>query len=112
MAKWPYSTRAWQTVRTKVLIRDGHRCQLRYPGCLGTATAADHVIPLQDLDRTDPAVFDPANLQAACVPCNTRKRNDNAQARSRRRRLAASHRSGRTRTPPPDLSAVRTSRAW
>lgn len=63
--------RAWQAIRRTVLDRDRHRCQLRRPGCLGTATTVDHIQPLNaGGDR-----LNPANLQAACLPCNSGKRD-------------------------------------
>ncbi|WP_448389415.1 HNH endonuclease [Mycolicibacterium sp. XJ1904] len=54
--------------RLRVLKRDGYQCQLRYPGCIGTATICDHIIALglggRDADD---------NCQAACQPCSNKK---------------------------------------
>lgn len=72
VAKNPiYRTREWLLVRDQVLLRDGFRCQIRLPGCLGRANAADHRVELEDGGPP----FDLGNLQAACRPCNTAKRN-------------------------------------
>lgn len=63
----PYSSAQWQRLRLKILERDGYKCQVRGPKCKGVATAADHIIPTSD----GGAMFDPANLRAACQWCNT-----------------------------------------
>jgi 5-methylcytosine-specific restriction endonuclease McrA len=82
MAKPPYNSAAWRAVRKRVLQRDGYECQLKFWGCLGVASAVDHRLPVGSLDPRDPALLDEANLQAACVPCNTRKRNALARRRN------------------------------
>jgi 5-methylcytosine-specific restriction endonuclease McrA len=48
-----------------VLERDGRQCQLRYSGCIGQATEADHKRRGDDHSLS--------NLQAACSPCHQRK---------------------------------------
>lgn len=60
--------RAWRLLRTQVLIRDHHQCQLRLRGCTRMATAIDHIIPRNDggSDAID-------NLQASCGNCNLLK---------------------------------------
>jgi 5-methylcytosine-specific restriction endonuclease McrA len=65
-------------MRKQVLLRDGYLCQIRLPGCRGTATAADHIVSPED----GGALFDPTNCQASCVSCNSTKAN---KARARRR---------------------------
>lgn len=85
MARPEYRGRAWQTVRAAVLARDGWRCQIcavdldpnarprtRY------AAVVDHVVPVS----AGGAWHDPANLRAACHPCNTTRAN---QSRRRHR---------------------------
>lgn len=74
VARYPYNTTAWQAVRKRVLKRDDYECQLRYPCCLGRANTADHVIPVSRLPRWDPRLFDENNLRAACIPCNSARR--------------------------------------
>lgn len=64
------STRQWRRVRALVLARDGHTCRIRLPGCIGHATHVDHIV-LKSKGGTD----DPANLRAACRPCNLRRGN-------------------------------------
>jgi hypothetical protein len=62
-----YSTKAWQVLRLAVLRRDGYRCQIQGRRCAGIANTAHHILP----SSTHPHLFfDPANLQAACKPCN------------------------------------------
>lgn len=57
------STRAWRRVRSRVLQRDGHRCQQ----CGGPATEVDHLIPVAD-GGSDVI----ANLQSVCSDCHDR----------------------------------------
>ena len=61
-------TTAHRERRARVLTRDNYQCQLRYSGCIGTATIADHTTALA-LGGTD---TDTA-MQAACKPCHDRK---------------------------------------
>lgn len=72
MPKRVYTTSAWRSARRRVLERDGWRCQVKLPGCLGRANAADHII-----ERFEGgADFDLENLQATCKPCNSKKHMD------------------------------------
>lgn len=57
------STRRWRKVRAMVLQRDSWRCRLRLPGCIITATHVHHTMGKRYGD-------DPAQLVAACAPCN------------------------------------------
>jgi 5-methylcytosine-specific restriction enzyme A len=61
------STRRWQSVRHAVLERDGWACVV----CGDQRRLeVDHIKPV----RTHPALaFNPANCQALCGPCHTRK---------------------------------------
>ena len=61
----PYD-HTWQKVRLIVLARDAYRCQIRGPRCTERATEADHIVSLAQ----GGARLDPANLRAACRPCN------------------------------------------
>lgn len=63
------SNARWRKIRQRILKRDGHRCV--YCGAL--ARSVDHVIPRSSWPEGVPGVDDPANLVAACVPCNSRK---------------------------------------
>lgn len=75
MAKWPYCW-PWPQVRQAVLEHDNHVCQVRSPSCTHRATTVDHIIPW----REGGAAYDPANLRAACVPCNTSRANTRRSA--------------------------------
>jgi 5-methylcytosine-specific restriction endonuclease McrA len=59
-------TPQWRQVRLYVLARDRHICQIGGPRCTIVATTVDHIHPLSE----GGAVYDPANLRAACAPCN------------------------------------------
>lgn len=73
--------RAW---RLAVLKRDAWVCQLRYEGCAGRATQADHVLAT----AFGGAEYDLANGQAVCVPCHKRKTQaESAEGMRRRSRL-------------------------
>ena len=60
--------------RPKVLARAGHICQIRRPGCLGTATVADHY-PLSRRELIEAGLnpYDPRHGRAACKPCHDRE---------------------------------------
>ena len=58
----------WPRVRRAILERDGNKCQIRLPCCTTKATCVDHITPVLD----GGAWYDPANLRAACAPCNNR----------------------------------------
>lgn len=62
--------RAMGSTRSSILRRDGHRCAYRgsSPVCVTRATSVDHVLP-----RSRGGGDDPANLVAACLPCNQLK---------------------------------------
>jgi 5-methylcytosine-specific restriction enzyme A len=63
------NTAGYKRLRLYVLARDHYACQIRGPRCKGYADQVDHVI-----DRADGGdTFDPANLRAACHPCNMAK---------------------------------------
>jgi 5-methylcytosine-specific restriction protein A len=60
------ATTAWRNTRLYILDRDRHLCQIMGPGCNRYATCVDHIV-----DRADGgAMYDPANLRAACRNCN------------------------------------------
>lgn len=90
---WADSNRAsrlppdWERRRRRILRRDHHTCQLRYPGCTIAATEIDHA------DRGDDHSDD--NLQAACRWCHARKSSAEGNAahkpRPSRRRPAEPH---------------------
>lgn len=60
-------TKRWKALRAEILERDRYRCQSC--GCAGRLEV-DHIEPV----RTHPELsYDPANLQALCPACHTRK---------------------------------------
>lgn len=61
----PYG-RQWRRVRAEVLERDGHTCQIRFPGCTTRATQVDHIYPISVHGPT----YDPSLLRASCQHCN------------------------------------------
>jgi 5-methylcytosine-specific restriction enzyme A len=59
--------RDWRRLTALILARDQHTCQIRGPRCTRIATTVDHITP-----RTEGgAMWDPANLRAACKRCNS-----------------------------------------
>jgi 5-methylcytosine-specific restriction endonuclease McrA len=62
--------RRWAALRLEILERDGWVCQIRHPGCKGEATMVDHIVP-----RRVGGGDEPANLRAACSPCNIGREN-------------------------------------
>jgi 5-methylcytosine-specific restriction endonuclease McrA len=66
-----HQDKRWKPFRAAILARDGHLCQIRYPGrCTGTATTVDLIQPAAH--RPDLS-FTPSNARAACRPCNEHK---------------------------------------
>lgn len=61
------STKRWQVLRHQILERDGWKCR-----CCGARgrLEIDHVKAVR---LAPDRAFDPANLQALCGPCHTRK---------------------------------------
>lgn len=51
--------------RTIAMRRDKWRCQLRLPGCIGTASQCDHIV-----QGAGSAV---ENLRAVCAPCHQQR---------------------------------------
>jgi 5-methylcytosine-specific restriction protein A len=63
--------RDWKNIRTQILDRDQHRCQIRTPDtCTGHATVVDKIIPAA---RRPDLALNPTNLRAACQHCNDHK---------------------------------------
>jgi 5-methylcytosine-specific restriction endonuclease McrA len=75
-------TRAWKQLSKRILARDRHTCQIRGPHCTGVATTTDHITPR--IYGGD--MWDPANLRAACRPCNAE--GGGRITRARRQRYA------------------------
>jgi 5-methylcytosine-specific restriction endonuclease McrA len=69
-ASTPYHDRRWKPLRIRILKRDMGICQIQGDRCTGTGTEADHIIGWRD----GGAWFDPANLRAACKPCNSQRK--------------------------------------
>jgi 5-methylcytosine-specific restriction endonuclease McrA len=63
----PYSFQ-WASVRREVMKRDRFQCQLRYPGCVGRATEADHIVSVADGGE-----HTLENARAVCKPCHRRR---------------------------------------
>lgn len=80
-ARAVYRDHRWPILRRLCLERDAYLCRIVLPGCSVRARSADHVVELED----GGAPFDLANLQAACVSCNSAKSNYSRQARARGR---------------------------
>ncbi|CAM3155123.1 HNH endonuclease [Paracoccus nototheniae] len=61
------ATRRWQVLRHVILERDGWKCR-----CCGARgrLEIDHIRPVRHAPER---AFDPANLQALCSPCHTKK---------------------------------------
>ena len=88
---------AWQTHRpgrhgfpaktARRIIRRDKECQLAYPGCTGTPTAADHIVGWADATAAgwEPEdIDDPTNGQGVCGPCHTIKTQGEARRGAQR----------------------------
>lgn len=66
--QWTGSTRRvtlppdWPRIRNSVLKRDGRRCRINGPMCIGMASEVDHAGSRDD--------HRPESLRAACRPCH------------------------------------------
>jgi len=63
-----YHTNGWRKVAKAVIRRDGYVCQIQRPGCTRIATTADHIVSPY---LHGGSFFDPTNLRAACLFCNS-----------------------------------------
>jgi 5-methylcytosine-specific restriction protein A len=72
----------WPKIKAQVLERDGYRCRIRGPRCLGRANQVDHVIPRWKIERQRlPIDFDDErNLQSTCGPCHRSKTGKDANS--------------------------------
>lgn len=86
-----YASRRWKETRLLILRRDNWTCTIRQSTrCRGTANEVDHIIsPNPYLGAGD--FWDPANLRAACAPCNN-ERNNPAQRSAEANRYFSGHR--------------------
>lgn len=66
-----YNSTQWLRLRPVILERDGYRCKIGGPRCVGTADQVDHIVPLIQ----GGAPYDPDNLRAACKACNVARAN-------------------------------------
>jgi hypothetical protein len=71
----------WQALRMKVMMRDEHLCQLKYPECTGQAQDVDH----KDDNWENNSL---GNLQAVCKACHNRKSGEHGR---RNRTVQAPH---------------------
>lgn len=84
MADRVYNNRRWQTVRLEVLERDGWRCQLcgepidpHAPPKSPRSATVDHIVAVLD----GGSWYNPANLRAAHLRCNSDRANRGRAAR-------------------------------
>lgn len=85
MADPVYRTRRWRTVRLEVLERDGWRCQLcgepidqHAPPRSPRSATVDHVVAVLD----GGSWYNPANLRAAHLICNSTRANRGRASRT------------------------------
>lgn len=66
------SSRIPDRIKRAVRKRDNEQCQLRYPGCWGTADEFDHIQSISELriSRYAAAANDPENLRCVCIHCH------------------------------------------
>ena len=59
-----------RAVRTRILDRDGHVCQLGYDGCTYIATEIDDIVPVSQLGGVSREELTDDNRQSACHACH------------------------------------------
>ena len=62
-----------RAVRTRILDRDGHVCQLGYDGCTDIATEIDDIVPVSQLGGVSREELTDDNRQSACHACHAVK---------------------------------------
>jgi 5-methylcytosine-specific restriction endonuclease McrA len=92
------STRASRKARYTCLNDAGHTCQLNYPGCMGEATIADHIINIASTGQTRAQATNPDDLQAVCASCHDIK--------TQAERSAGTQRPGKRRPRPHPSDAL------
>jgi hypothetical protein len=80
-----YSSARWKKLRKLIRERDGDICQLRLRGCKVRAQCVDHTIEPgpPGTAQSDALFWNANNCVAACVSCNTSKRNSHRNALAR-----------------------------
>jgi 5-methylcytosine-specific restriction endonuclease McrA len=71
------NSRAYRNLCRAILDRDRHACQIRGARCTLVATEVDHIVAKAD----GGALFDPANLRAACKACNSGRSAERTNAK-------------------------------
>lgn len=90
------STRASRAERDQCLRDAGYQCQLKYEGCTGHATHADHIVNIASTGTPRAKAIGPKHkLQAACPSCHTIKTR--AEAAAARRQQTAQQTNRRKR---------------
>ena len=97
----PVYSGPWQRIRREILARDSHTCQVNLPGCTRHATTVDHITPISWGGEW----YDPANLRAACAPCNTALGALAKQGKTQARAAAQNR-------PTPDGTSATPTRRW
>lgn len=77
---------AWRKVRKVVLERDGHRCRLRYSGCLSEASEVHHVVSIAQRGLPRRVALDPDECVAACARCHRLETQEQARLARRAKR--------------------------
>jgi 5-methylcytosine-specific restriction protein A len=86
-------TRQWQRFRRHILRRDGYRCQVRGPRCIGHADQVDHDTNL----AAGGTHLDPKNARAICRSCHQDKTAREAAAGRSAWKRTPEHHPGLTR---------------
>lgn len=66
-----YQSAEWKALRKACLQRDLYRCTLALPGCLHTASIADHIV-----SRRKGGTDTIENLRSVCRSCDNRLKED------------------------------------
>ena len=71
MLKKRYGSGTWRRLSNEIRTRDGQCMARTSKKCSGRAEVADHIIRPEE----GGAMYDPANLRAACRSCNFQRHN-------------------------------------
>jgi 5-methylcytosine-specific restriction protein A len=89
-----YSSPRWRRMRDERMRFAGHCCELREPGCTGTATQVHH---LDHAAPSDPSFYAWDNLRATCEHCHRRRSHERLRGvKATERRSATSETESRS----------------
>lgn len=75
-----YASHKWRKLSRQVR-QEEPRCWLRFTGCTTVSDTADHIITIDECERTGRTelIYDRANVRGACHHCNSKRNSLSVQ---------------------------------